>query len=197
MERQPLIKIDDLRSPENKGSFKHLVSDHQATGLDIFQRSRDFGQRIGQLQPNLSYHFYCRGDWGLHDLVIYLAGQIGSCSLYFCTWSIGNEAIVKLNECRRQGVFSSIWAIFSTRVRHNHPDMYNSACNAFDRVVLDELHAKVAVLENSNWTISVFGSSNMTSNPRIERNSIITDKTVALADKDFLVSIIEEKYDTH
>ena len=191
MESKSLVNIKSFKNNSGDNFGKVMLSDK--VGLNInFDKSDLIKDKIGEIKQDTTYHYYCRNEWGLHDIVIYIAQKIGPCKLYFCTWSIGNEAIITLNECKQQGLFSQIYGILSNRVIHNHPDIYNAACNAFDKVVLAELHAKVAVLENENWTISMFGSSNMTLNPRIERNAIVTDKIVAAADRDFLLKIIEK-----
>ncbi len=56
-------------------------------------------------------------------------------------------------------------------------------CVANFPVVISPVHAKVALLENENWKISVSGSLNFTTNPQPERGVIQTFESVFNSDK--------------
>ena len=47
-------------------------------------------------------------------------------------------------------------------------------------------HAKVTVLENDNWGISIVGSANYTRNPRIEAGVLFTLKDVAAFERNWI-----------
>jgi hypothetical protein len=48
-----------------------------------------------------------------------------------------------------------------------------------DQYVLDDIHAKVTVIENTEWTISIIGSANYTENKRKEAGVIILTRAAA------------------
>ena len=57
-------------------------------------------------------------------------------------------------------------------------------------VKLAKCHAKVTVLENEHWSVTIVSSANMTNNPRIEAGVICTDLAAAEFHKKWIVDVI-------
>ena len=75
------------------------------------------------------------------------------------------------------------------RVRRANPEPLRLLKQNFDTVIAP-IHAKVALISNKDWKISVSGSMNFTSNPQPERGTIqcidtVYDRDKAIIDAEF------------
>jgi len=129
---------------------------------------------IGDLQQESLTHFTTMGKWSMHQLVKYLLYKIGPSKVYLTSWSMTEEPLRTLHQLQLEGLIIEASAILSDRVIERTPKVYDLAVNVFKRLKLAKLHAKVTVIENDEWCVTIVGSANYTKNPRIEAGVIDT-----------------------
>ncbi len=143
------------------------------------RRLKDFKLMLAEIVPGCNVHFYSGGNWSLHELVAYLLTITGCADLYFSTWAIREEPIRAMINWKQSGFVRSIHALLDKRSEHRDAAAIELCRSNFDSVLFDPCHAKVTVIKNDKWAITINGSQNYTKNPRKESGVISCDKTVA------------------
>ena len=139
-------------------------------------------KHIGQIEQGVFYHFWSFGRFAQHDLLFYLLKQIGPSNVDVATWSICTEAIERITRMKNDGRINNIRFVLDPRVKVRNPLPLQILIKNFP-YILTPCHAKVTLIYNDDWKISVVTSQNMTKNPRIERGYISTTPDVFEFDK--------------
>lgn len=134
---------------------------------------------LGTIQPGRDKHFYSRGAFNLVQLVLYLLAQTGPADVFISSYSIAEDSLATLKRQVEKGSIRSIRFLIDNRVRTISPKPFDYLAGAFPgQYSCCALHAKVALLWNEQWQLSVVGSQNATHNPKLERGIIHTDPDV-------------------
>lgn len=134
---------------------------------------------MGQLRQNSVKHYYSTGAFNLIQLVLYLLKQTGPAHVFLATYSISDRSITALKRHMDQGIIRSIRFLLDNRVRSISPKPFDHLITSFpDSVRCRAIHAKVALIYNDQWKVSVVGSQNATHNPKLERGIIHTQSEV-------------------
>ena len=155
--------------------------------LTIGKANEKLHQVFGKVVDGQSVHYASLGDWSTHDLLFFLLEQTGPARVYFTTWAISEYAIRQLYQFIEQGVILDLKGIFDYRNAIRKPAELQFLQKITTDIKAAKCHAKVTVIENDNWGISVVGSANYTRNPRIEAGVLCCDKTVAAFHRDWIL----------
>ena len=140
---------------------------------------------IGQLQNGKTTHYYSYGNFNLVRLLIHLLKQTGPANVFMTSYSFSQTSIEQLLNHRQKGNILSFRVIIDNRVKTMSPIPFQMLSTAFD-YRCSSIHAKVALVWNDNWNISVVTSQNATDNPKLERGTIFTDIETYNFDKNAL-----------
>ena len=155
--------------------------------LAIGNLSKDLVKLLIRFTDGQSVHYASLGDWSTHDLLFFLLEQTGSAKVYFTTWAISEYAIRQLYQFIEHGLILELKGIFDYRNGIRKPAELQFLQKITTDIKAAKCHAKVTVIENDNWGISVVGSANYTRNPRIEAGVLCCDKTVAAFHRDWIL----------
>jgi len=155
--------------------------------LTIGKANEKLHQVFGQVTDGQSVHYASLGDWSTHDLLFFLLEQTGPARVYFTTWAISEYAIRQLYQFIEHGLILELKGIFDYRNGIRKPAELQFLQKITTDIKAAKCHAKVTVIENDNWGISVVGSANYTRNPRIEAGVLCCDKTVAAFHRDWIL----------
>lgn len=134
---------------------------------------------MGKLRQNSVKHYYSTGAFNLIQLILYLLKQTGPAHVFLATYSISDRSITALKRHLDQGDIWSIRFLLDNRVRSISPKPFDHLITSFpDAVRCRAIHAKVALIYNDQWKVSVVGSQNATHNPKLERGIIHTQSEV-------------------
>ncbi|MDP1621409.1 MAG: hypothetical protein Q8M08_03630 [Bacteroidales bacterium] len=156
--------------------------------LTIGKAGEKLQQVFGQVIDGQSVHYASLGDWSTHDLLFFLLEQTGPARVYFTTWAISEYAIRQLYQFIEHGLILELKGIFDYRNGIRKPAELQFLQKITTDIKAANCHAKVTVIENDNWGISVVGSANYTRNPRIEAGVLCCDKTVAAFHRDWILN---------
>lgn len=180
-----LIKFDiDNKKNQRKAlnhefSFDHLFPTH----VDFVGHPWDIlSKHIGNIEQNSVINFWSFGRYAMHDVINYIIRKIGPCVVSACTWAISEKAVQLILNRMLDGLITDFRLWIDPRVKVRNPTPLAMCLNKFP-VVISPVHAKVALLENANWKVSVCGSLNFTTNPQPERGVIQTFESVYNSDK--------------
>jgi|SRR5665647_496856 len=132
---------------------------------------------IGQLENGKEHHFYSWGNFNLVRLISYLIKQTGPAHVFMTSYSFSQKSIEQLQNKISKGEILSFRVILDNRVRVMSPKPFQMIASSFDYRCIS-VHAKVALLWNDAWKISIVTSQNATDNPKLERGTIFTDEQV-------------------
>lgn len=134
-------------------------------------------ESIGLLKPGENIHFYSHGNFNLVRLILYLMKQTGPVHVMMSSYSFSQKSIESLQRKLRQGELLSFRVIVDSRVKTMSPKPFQMLSTSFDYRCI-AIHAKVALMWNQSWQLSIVTSQNATDNPKIERGTIFTDPAV-------------------
>ena len=155
--------------------------------LTIGKANEKLHQVFGKVIDGQSVHYASLGDWSTHDLLFFLLEQTGPARVYFTTWAISEYAIRQLYQFIEHGLILELKGIFDYRNGIRKPAELQFLQKITTDIKAAKCHAKVTVIENDNWGISVVGSANYTRNPRIEAGVLCCNKTVAAFHRDWIL----------
>jgi hypothetical protein len=169
--------VKDFQKPQNA-----TASVCEAKGAEeylIFKSVDTLKEKLPIIKSDTSYHFASGGVWSTHELLFHLLSFTGPAKVFIATWSITEEPSRMLVHGLNSGLITELNGIFDIRVKQRAPETYAFAKHNFCNARLTVCHAKVTVIKNDLFNISIVGSSNYTNNPRIEAGVISTHKITA------------------
>jgi len=142
-------------------------------------------KHIGTIEHDSVVNFWTFGRYAMHDILTHICRQIGPCKATACTWAITEKAVTKLLNLKKHGLLIDFRLWIDPRVKVRNP-VPLQMCLANFPVTIAPVHAKVTVIENNEWKISISGSLNFTTNPQPERGIIQVIDHVFESDKRIL-----------
>ena len=143
----------------------------------VADRDKYLNKAIGKLENGKVTHYYSWGNFNLVRLIIYLIRQTGPVHCMMTSYSFSQSSIEQLQNRITKGEILSFKVIIDNRVRTMSPIPFQMLMQSFD-YRCTSVHAKVALLWNEQWKITIITSQNATDNPKLERGIIITDAEV-------------------
>ena len=173
-----IIQKASLDNPENKENQQAVstVEDNQDSRF-VDDSTRSLIKAIGTIENGKTIHYYSYGNFNLVRLILYLIRQTGPVHLFMTSYSISQESIAQLQRRLEQKQLLSFRLIIDNRVKSMSPKPFQMLAGCFN-YRCSSIHAKVALLWNENWTISIVTSQNATNNPKMERGSLFTSPEV-------------------
>lgn len=157
----------------------------QIPGEFADDKSKSLTKSIGQLQNGKTTHYYSYGNFNLVRLIAHLLKQTGPANIFMTSYSFSQASIEQLLNYRQKGLITSFRVIVDNRVKTMSPIPFQMLSTAFD-YRCSSIHAKVALIWNDNWHITIVTSQNATDNPKMERGTIFTDIETFNFDKNAL-----------
>ena len=145
---------------------------------------------IGQLENGREHHFYSWGNFNLVRLISYLIKQTGPAHVFMTSYSFSQKSIEQLQHKISKGEILSFKVILDNRVRVMSPKPFQMIASSFDYRCIS-VHAKVALIWNDYWKITIVTSQNATDNPKLERGTIFTDPAVF----NFDLKVLENEFE--
>lgn len=186
--QQPIIHNSEL-PPGTEKRFPEVAL--FPAGESDFAANRDqvLTRTIQQLQHGKTVHFYSWGNFNLVRLIIYLMKQTGPVHAFMTSYSFSQKSIEQLKKKLEQQELLSFRVIIDNRVRSMSPKPFQMLMESFD-YRCTSIHAKVALLWNDDWKITITTSQNATDSPKLERGTIFTDEEVF----NFDLKILEDEF---
>ena len=154
-----------------------LTSGNERASVFVAEADKSLTKAIGQLQNGLTTHFYSWGNFNLIRLMMYILKQTGPAHAFMTSYSFSQKSIEQLNLKLSQKQLLSFRVIVDNRVKTMSPIPFQMLMNSFD-YRCTSIHAKIALVWNADWKITILTSQNATDNPKMERGTIYTDPSV-------------------
>ncbi len=190
----PLDLIEKAKNEEETSQAKARlrILDSAQNDIEIIGETLSRPSQLGRLEQNVDKHFYSDGAFNLVQLLLYVLKQTGPAHVIISTYSVAEDSVATLRRYVDAGKILSIRFLIDNRVRTISPKPFDRLAGSFptDYRCL-ALHAKVVLVWNDTWKVSIVGSQNATHNPKLERGIIHTSEAIWKFDK----SILEDAFD--
>jgi len=173
----------------SKQQADSLVLVYSEGSVFVADSDKNLTKAIGQLQNGLTTHFYSWGNFNLVRLMMYILIQTGPANAFMTSYSFSQKSIEQLNLKLSQKQLLSFRVIIDNRVKTMSPIPFQMLMNSFD-YRCTSIHAKIALIWNEDWKITILTSQNATDNPKMERGTIFTDESVF----DFDLKTLENEF---
>lgn len=181
-----LFSARDLGKKKTDSTASGSVTASGAHIFKIGKANQKLTEVFGTLDQDQVIPYVSLGDWSTHDLLFFILEQTGPARVWFTTWAISEYAIRQLYQFVEHGMILQLKGIFDYRNGIRKPAELQFLQKITTEIKPAKCHAKVTVIENDNWGISIVGSANFTRNPRIEAGVLFTCRNVADFERDWI-----------
>jgi len=166
-----------------------LILENAEDSYFVADSDQSLTKVIGQLKNGFTTHFYSWGNFNLVRLMMYILKQTGPAHAFMTSYSFSQKSIEQLKHRLEKQQLLSFRVIIDNRVKSMSPLPFQMLMNSFD-YRCTSIHAKIALIWNESWTITILTSQNATDNPKLERGTIFTDASVF----NFDLNILEHEF---
>jgi hypothetical protein len=190
-----MINVNAILKQHEKQRKKPDVKDFDISKVDtlVIRRNEKLEVHFQQLAQEKAYLFTTAGRWSQYELLNYILMQTGPAEVLISTWKINMDAAVNLYSLCNKGLITKLSCILEKRIPVTSPEALELVKLHADRIRITDNHSKVMSVINEHWGVSVIGSANMTTNPRIEAGVLFTQKAIAEWNRQWMEEVINEK----
>jgi len=171
-----LIDLDVIAKEKELYQAKsHEDKCHRYINEDV---RMELSVQMGALRMGESIHFATDARWHLHDVIVWALSQTGKAELYFCTYAIKEFQARLFSNMHRDGLIGKTTALIDYRADLHDPQAVQ-LLGGFAEVGKMRTHAKLTVIRNESWGVTIVGSANLTQNTRADVGVITCDEGVA------------------
>lgn len=130
------------------------------------------GEVLDQLIPDIeketSLHLPSFGNWSFNHMIAHCIKLTGAAKLYLTSWTISEQPVKELLQLLDDGMITELVCLLDSRVPKQCPNAYQIAQHRFANLKLCHIHAKMAVLINDQYQVTINSSANLSRNDAIE-----------------------------
>jgi hypothetical protein len=152
----------------------------------------DLREEIPKLEHDTVTHYATGGRWSMHEVILHILELIGPAKMYLTTWTVTEDPMRALFQGINSGMVTELYCVLDYRIEKRKAEAFQLAKVNASKIKLTKCHAKVTVLQNEEWSVSIVSSANLSANPRIEAGVICTDKASAEFHKGWIMDLINE-----
>lgn len=156
------------------------------------------GETLEKLIPKLEkeevVHLPSYGNWSFHHMIKHILSLTGAADVYLTSWTISEQPVKELLQLLDNGVIQDLKCLFDSRVPKQCPNAYQIAQHRFAQLKLCHIHAKVAVIINEEYQITINSSANLSRNDAIEAYVITESLVVAKHQAQWITEQLNEAY---
>ena len=178
---EPTSVKSPVKSDVPDADHRSLVNvlDRSESDIEVIADVLERTSQLGAVCQGIDKHFYSNGAFNLVQLMLYVLKQTGPAHVFLSTYSIAEDSISTLRRYVDDGTILSIHFLIDNRVRSISPKPFAHLIASFPNAYrCTSLHAKVALISNADWHVSIVGSQNATHNPKLERGIIHTSEDI-------------------
>ncbi len=150
------------------------------------------GDALPKIEMGITYHLPCFVNWSLHDLLAHSLKFTGGSKVWMTSWAISQKPIIKLMQLQDDELIQELNCLLDHRVKSQCAEAWQLAQRNMTKIMLADIHAKVVVIQNEEWSVSITSTANMTNKRRIEKYVITCHKEVADFDIHWIQQLMNE-----
>jgi hypothetical protein len=119
-----------------------------------------------------TFYYYSEIEFSMHELLDSILCLTGPASVKISSFSISEVAIRTFHRLSEDRLITDLHCIFDQSVKRHRLGLLFFALNISGKVALAKNHAKIILIENSSWKLTVLSSANFNVNDKIEAGII-------------------------
>jgi len=192
----PLVSTREVLSRVEKVKQEAVLSEVTSSEKHEFFISAGyklFASALTKISQETHYTFVSFGQWSLKHVIFHIVKLIGKCDIYSTTYGLGPSSARGIVTALGKGMISSFNFLYDNKIRTYKIEAHDICVSNFP-VSLASIHAKVTVLINDKYAITVTGSANWSdSNDKIEITEINTNRGLASFHKKWITQAMQSK----
>lgn len=112
--------------------------------------------------------------WHSYELLMYILSIVGSSNIIITTFGLSEEAIRALQKLKNNGYIKHITVIINLSARTYKKKLLVYLNNIADEILLQNIHAKIFLIQNDKLNVVVNQSANFSTNPTNEAGYLST-----------------------
>ena len=173
------MALFETKSIITRDEDDELFSDDESVDFVICKSPEKLQLLLNAIETGKSVHYLSKGDWSMHDLIMQLLKTYNPAELFITTYALREFSVRQIILAQDAGLISSVKMLLDYRAKVRTPEVYQLASQNINKICLMGIHAKVCVLKSAKGSISIVGSANWTSNPRIECGVVSMNNSLA------------------
>lgn len=166
-----MITINDINNTTELNNTS--VNDSQAVHILNFS-NKSLERDIPELPADTNIFFLSEKEWSTPDLLNHILNLVGNAAVCITTYSITSLAVDQFKSILYTGNVSSCKFVLDKRVLSINPAAIESLRATGVDIEFRKCHAKLMLISNDKFKISVVSSANFHRNPRWEAGVIST-----------------------
>jgi len=123
-------------------------------------------------------HFFNNRKWHSYELLLYLLFISGPGNVIVTTFGLSEEAIRALNKAKQAGYIKKLTLILNKSSKQFKKPLLYFLKNIADETYFTLIHAKIFLISNNDFKITVNQSANFSTNPTIESGIVTNNNEV-------------------
>ncbi len=185
-----LFSSKDLEIEKQEDREAQFMVEDTPESMLIFKSKKDIDSLISLVTQRCLIHYCSNGMFSAHEILFSLLQLTGPAKVYLTTWTMTETPARLLAEGLDSKKILELYCVLDVRMEKN-PNVYQLIRFNSTKIRLSHCHAKVIIIENNDWNISIISSQNMTENPRIEAGVISTNHSIMKFHRDWILKVIE------
>jgi hypothetical protein len=159
------------------------------------RKRENAGVAVGELVLGLERYFVTKGQFSLIDVVRRILDQTGPADVVISTWTSAGADIAEAFDLLDDGRIRSIRFLVDHFFQRRKPQFCGQIRKLFgdESIRVTRNHAKLVVITNEKWKISVLTSMNLNMNPRLEYALVRESPELAAFNLGWIDEIFAEK----
>ncbi len=182
--------INRKKEVKQEYTIKH-IADESKHEFYVSKDYKHFAQQLTEIENGKMYSFTSFGQWSLKHVVFHIINLIGKCDIVSTTYGLGPSSARGIVTALHSGLINSFSFLYDNKIKTYKVAAHDICVSNFP-VKIASIHAKVTVLQNENYNISITGSANWSdSNDKIELTEIHTNKALAYHHREWILNSMQ------
>lgn len=142
---------------------------------EVMCDSMELLQVINLVKESRSVMWVSDGSWSMHQMLMALLDITGPADVMISSYAMSETPARILAQLKNERIIKTLRVLLDDRVDTRAAGSLQVIMAIADEYALVKTHAKVTLLQNDHFNITVVGSANYTENKRYETGVIFTD----------------------
>lgn len=168
-----MISLSDIKTTQKSENAVIEISQSTVKGINHFT-NKSMAENLPELKTGNMYIFASDKEWSTPDLIQHLLSITGPADVAITTYSVTDLAVTQFKNILTTGQIKSCRFVADRRVMKIAPEAFKKLEQSGIELKFRKCHAKMILISNDQYKVTVISSANFHRNPRWEAGTIFT-----------------------